>query len=102
MTSMVLGQYREQELMYKGHVTLGVSSEAFSEIKIQPSRATPPFADPVPAKHGNEKAVWIEPTLVCTVKFMHRTQNGGMRQPVFKGLRKDKSPLECVEQSENQ
>ena len=102
MTSIVLGQYREQELMYKGHVTLGVSSEAFSEIKIQPSRATPPFADPVPAKHGNEKAVWIEPTLVCTVKFMHRTQNGGMRQPVFKGLRKDKAPLECVEQSENQ
>lgn len=102
MTSIVLGQYREQELMYKGHVTLGVSSEAFSEIKIQPSRATPPFADPVPAKHGNEKAVWIEPTLICTVKFMHRTQNGGMRQPVFKGLRKDKAPLECVEQSENQ
>ena len=98
MTSIVLGQYREQKLMYKGHVTLGVSGEAFSEIKAQPSRAAPPFEETVPAGHGNEKAVWLAPTLVCTVKFMHRTESGGMRQPVFKGLRKDKAPLECAEQ----
>lgn len=29
MTSLVLGQYREGRLMYKGHVTLGVGGEAF-------------------------------------------------------------------------
>lgn len=98
LTSIVLGQYREQELVYKGHVTLGVSGE---EIRSQPTRQKPPFAQPIPAGHGNEKAVWLEPMLVCTVEFMHRTKSGGMRQPVFKGLRWDKSPLECVEPSEN-
>ena len=49
-----------------------------------------------PSGHGNENAVWIEPTLVCTVKFMHRTENGGMRQPIFKGLRMDKKVKECL------
>ena len=98
MTSIVLGQYRGQKLMYKGHVTLGVSGESFAEIKAQQPIPTPPFWETVPAGHGNEKAMWLEPTLVCTVKFMHRTKGGGMRQPVLKGLRKDKIPLECVEQ----
>lgn len=98
MTSIVLGQYRGHKLMYKGHVTLGVSGEAFAEIKAQQPKTTPPFWENVPAGHCNEKAMWLEPTLVCTVKFMHHTKYGGMRQPVFKGLRKDKIPLECVEQ----
>ncbi|MCI8526993.1 MAG: DNA ligase [Oscillospiraceae bacterium] len=101
LTSIVLGQYRGQELVYKGHVTLGVSGGAFAAIRAQPQIIKPPFNQPVPAGRGNEKAIWLEPVLVCTVEFMHRTPKGGMRQPVFKGLRWDKTPLECVERSEN-
>lgn len=101
LISIVLGQYRAQKLVYKGHVTLGVSGETFAAIRVQPQMIEPQFIQPAPAGHGNEKAVWLEPTLVCTVAFMHRTKNGGMRQPVCKGLRWDKSPLECVEPSEN-
>ena len=33
------------------------------------------------------------------LKFMTRTANGGMRQPVFKGLREDKRPEECIDTS---
>lgn len=102
LTSIVLGQYRERDLVYKGHVTLGVSGEVFAVIKAQPQRPRPPFTQPVPAGHGNENAVWLELELVCVVAFMHRTKNGGMRQPVFKGLRWDKLPLDCVEPAENQ
>ena len=100
LTSIVLGQYREKKLVYKGHVTRGVSGEAFSAISSQPIIGKPPFASSDLSSHGNEKAVWVEPSLVCTVEFMHRTKSGGMRQPVFKGLRWDKTPLECVEPSE--
>ena len=46
---------------------------------------------------GNGNAVWLRPELVCVVQFMERTAGGGMRQPVFKGLRQDKTPQECVE-----
>ncbi len=94
MISIVLGKYRDGLLTYQGHVTLGVGGVAFARIKAQPRAIRPPFD--VPEGHGNEDAVWIEPTLVCVVEFMHRTKNGGMRQPVFKGLREDKLPEECT------
>ncbi|WP_418427895.1 DNA ligase [Anaerotruncus massiliensis (ex Liu et al. 2021)] len=94
MTSIVLGQYDGAALVYKGHVTLGVSGEAFR--RIEGHRAVPAPPMDVPAGHGNDLAVWISPDLVCTVKFMERTANGGMRQPVFKGLRDDKKPSDCI------
>ena len=91
MISVVLGQYEHEQLIYKGHVTLGVGGENFQRIKEVPQIPSPLFAPP----HGNENAIWIEPQLVCVVKFMEYTANGGMRQPVFKGLRPDKLPKEC-------
>lgn len=93
MTSLVLGQYREGRLVYKGHVTLGVGGESFHKIRALPTTAAPPFAIPP----GNENAVWVKPTLVCTVQYMMKTETGGLRQPVFKGLRLDKAPQDCVE-----
>ena len=94
MSSIIIGQYEGHVLSYKGHVTLGVGGTPFSKIKSQPRILWPPFPGAVPS--GNENAVWVEPRLVCTVEFMHRTKNGGMRQPVFKGLRDDKAPEDCV------
>ena len=95
MTSIVLGQYRGNTLVYKGHVTLGVGGKAFEIIKEQKILDRPPLE--APAGHGNDTAYWIEPNLVCAVKYMEKTQNGGMRQPVFKGLREDKKAHDCTE-----
>lgn len=92
MTSLILGQYDNGKLTYQGHVTLGVGGESFRRIMRLPVKKQAPF--PVPA--GNEEAVWVEMSLVCVVKYMMRTEGGGMRQPVFKGLREDKLPRECV------
>jgi ATP-dependent DNA ligase len=41
-------------------------------------------------------ASWFAPQLVCTVKYMMRTTDGLMRQPVFKGLSMDKAPEDCI------
>lgn len=92
MTSIILGQYLDGELVYKGHVTLGVGGKPFARITEQPTIDAPPF----PAPAGNENAVWVRPELVCTVKYMEKTASGGIRQPVFKGLRDDKNPEECL------
>ena len=46
---------------------------------------------------GNENTIWVRPELVCTVKYMMKTESGSLRQPVFKGLREDKRPEECGE-----
>ena len=43
-----------------------------------------PFAE-IPK--GNEDAKWVLPELICMVEYMNRTENGGYRQPVFKGIR---------------
>lgn len=93
MTSIILGQYRGSRLVYKGHVTVGVGGEAFRTIRQLSCVKQPPMAVP----EGNENAIWVQPELVCTVKYMMKTESGSLRQPVFKGLRDDKSPEECKE-----
>lgn len=95
MVSLVLGRYHGNELIYEGHVTLGVSGSNFRRIREQERLEAPPFA--VPPGHGNEKAIWIRPELVGTVSYMERTAKGGMRQPVFKGLREDKQPRDTTD-----
>lgn len=95
MTSLVLGKYKDGEMVYKGHVTFGVGGRPFQQIAKLPRAIRAPFTD---TPRGSEDAIWVAPMLVCTVEYMHKTQNGGMRQPVFKGLRMDKTPEECVEQ----
>lgn len=92
VVSLILGQYKVNNLIYKGHVTLGVSREDFKIIS-RTKTAKPPLDAP----KGNENAVWIKPELVCTVKYMEKTSNGGLRQPVYKGLRDDKDPKDCVD-----
>ena len=87
MNSIILGQYSNSRL-----VTLGVGGEPFRRIKSL-DKTSCSFSE-IPK--GNENAVWVKPELVCTVKYMMKTESGSMRQPVFKGLREDKSPEECT------
>lgn len=92
MTSIVLGQYRGDLLVYKGRVSLGISGEVFQRILSVPHIENP-FSD----REDNGNTVWIQPRLVCTVKYMMKTESGSLRQPVFKGLRDDKRPRDCTE-----
>jgi bifunctional non-homologous end joining protein LigD len=39
---------------------------------------------------------WAKPTMVCQVKFTEWTRDNRLRQPVFLGLREDKSAIEVV------
>lgn len=93
--SFVLGQYRNQKLIYKGHVTMGASLHLFQKQK--PQKGACPFHE-LPS--GNENAVWLQPKLVCVVAYMEHTANGGLRQPICRGIRMDKKAKECVEKKE--
>jgi ATP-dependent DNA ligase len=92
MTSIILGQYRGNELLYKGHVTLGVPSNFAAEYHCRKSIGSPFRLTP----SGNEEAIWLEPKLVCIVQYMPN-EKGMLRQPVLKGFRDDKSPFDCKE-----
>ncbi|MDD3173232.1 MAG: DNA ligase [Herbinix sp.] len=88
VTSVILGQYNGTELIYKGHVTFGVK---YGDLKKLEQANNSPFLITPP---GNEGAVWLMPELVCVVQYMPN-EKGTLRQPVFKGFRDDKEPLEC-------
>jgi bifunctional non-homologous end joining protein LigD len=90
MISLVLGQYDDKELIYRGHVTLGVSLRILNEHNYHVINYSPFGFIP----KGNEEAIWIEPNLVCIVESMP-TEKEYFRQPVFKGIRDDKLPFEC-------
>lgn len=87
MYSLILAKYRQGMLVYRGHVTAGVTKE---DIEMLECTGRNPFSIlPV----GNEKAVWVEPLRVCVVEYMPNNQNS-LRQPVFKGFREDIFPDE--------
>ena len=88
ITSVVLGQYRGSELVYRGHVTFGVR---YGDLKKLTTMDQSPFSITPP---GNENAVWLRPELVCVVQYMPNDK-GALRQPVFKGFREDKAPYDC-------
>jgi bifunctional non-homologous end joining protein LigD len=39
---------------------------------------------------------WVNPVMVCQVKFTEWTRNDRLRQPVFLGIREDKNAIEGV------
>lgn len=85
--SLILAKYRNGLLVYKGHVTSGVTSEAVSALT---ATGQNPF-QLLPT--GNQDAVWVMPDHVCTVEYMPNTRQA-LRQPVFKGNRQDICPDE--------
>lgn len=91
MTSLILGQYNDNELIYRGHVTLGVSFRNLAQYGYREIDHSP--FDNIPS--GHDDAVWLAPELVCIVESMP-TKKESFRQPVFKGIRLDKTPTECI------
>ena len=87
--SLILAKYMKNFLIYKGHVTAGVTRDIIENMTITDRSPFPIF--PV----GHEKAVWVKPDYVCVVEYMPNTLNS-LRQPVFKGFRLDVLPEEVA------
>lgn len=88
--ALVLGMYQKGKLRYVGHTGTGYTEAILKDVytALQPLvRADSPFATKVPI---NAPVTWVEPALVCQVKFTEATDEGILRHPVFMGLRIDK------------
>lgn len=92
VTSLIIGQYRGDELVYKGHVTFGVRTDFATEYNCKILPSSPIKVVP----SNNEEAIWLEPKLVGVVQYMPNVKDI-LRQPVFKGIRDDVSPSQCKE-----
>lgn len=84
---LILGYYDDDgKLKCRGKVYLGISKEERKIITefAENNTVNKPWFD----KYKN--AVWLKPQLIGTAHFMQETESGGMRQPVWKGMREDK------------
>ena len=90
------GPASSPRLVYVSKVGTGFDQAGLKAIweQLRPlARATPPFeAGAIPTGRGHH---WVEPRLVCEVRFTDWTEDGGIRHPAFVGLRDDKPPEEC-------
>src|SRR5262249_10525235 len=91
-----LGLYENSELVYVSKVGTGFDDKTLALVveKLRPlARSTSPFARRSPTGRGQH---WVEPRLVCEVRFTEWTRDGGIRQPAFLGLLDAKRPEECT------
>ncbi len=79
---------------HAGSVGTGFDRKEMAEIRGLLDNGSPPRSTVAGAPRG--KVVWVEPELVCEVRFKEWTPGGHLRQPVFLRLRDDKTPEECL------
>ena len=95
--ALILGRYLNGTLTYSGHTGTGFNQKSLEAMyqRLKPL-ITPesPFAR-VPKT--NAPVTWVQPQLVCEIKFTEITKDGIFRHPVFVGLREDKEAAEITD-----
>ena len=67
------------------------SPEFFNRIRTERS----PFSERLDGGNG-DITTWLKPLIVCRIEYLTWTANGLLRHPVFRGIRTDKTPAECI------
>lgn len=75
--SLLIGEYKENKLHYRGKVSIGKKQELALDLK-KMKREKNSFCD------FSEEASFVKPTTTCFIEYLERTKNGHLRHPVFK------------------
>ncbi|WP_326975652.1 DNA ligase D [Caproicibacter sp. BJN0012] len=96
VSSLLLGVYEENELVYAGRAGTGLTAHDMEELgqKFETIRREDAPFKQAPEARSNEKITWLEPVLVAEIKFAEWTNENLLRQASYKGLRTDKNPGE--------
>jgi len=99
--ALVLGYYRDGELVYIGNCGTGFNTKSLKDIYTTMHKhesGYKPFEEEVTVAKEKE-VTWLRPLLVCEVYYSEWTTDGRLRHPVFKGLRQDKDAEEIEKES---
>lgn len=92
--SLLLAVKKKNKLVYIGNVGTGFTDKSLKDLHTKLKKIickTSPLD--VPIKETPD-ITWVDPALVCNIKFTEITDDGSVRHPVFQGLRIDKAPEE--------
>jgi len=93
--ALLLGLYKNGDLIHVGRTGGGFDDRALEEAykALQPlvTKKCPFKEVPVEVR----KSKWVEPKLVCEVRFNEWTSDKKLRAPIFQGFRDDIDPEEC-------
>ncbi len=107
--ALLVGFFEKKQFIFAGKVGTGFNDKLLKELytrftKIEITQC--PFSnlpETKTARYGQKitasemkKCHWLQPALVCQLKFAEWTQDGKLRQPVFLGLREDKAARDVV------
>jgi len=94
ISSLLLGVYEGEELIYIGRAGTGFSGADIKELeeKFKDLRREESPFKLAPKARSREKLFWLEPELVAEIKFAEWTKDKLLRQASYKGLRMDKNP----------
>jgi bifunctional non-homologous end joining protein LigD len=110
--ALLIGYYEGDKLMFASKVGTGFDQATLRALfqQFEPMRRDKcPFVN-LPTKRGGRfgqgvsasemrLCTWIEPKLVAQIRFTEWTSDGGLRHPVFLGLREDKPAREVVRET---
>jgi len=107
--ALLVGVYERKKLRFCGKVGTGFTAAMLQRLYRQMrvlGQKTCPFANLPEREQGRwaqnitprEMSLchWIEPKLVCQVRFTEWTEEGKLRHPAFIGMREDKSATEVT------
>jgi bifunctional non-homologous end joining protein LigD len=107
--ALLLGYYEEGELRFASKVGTGFDHELLQSLykKFQKLKSNQvPFSAVPTLRKGKsanglsraemQRCTWLRPELVCQIRFTEWTADGGLRHPVFLGLRDDKRASEVI------
>jgi bifunctional non-homologous end joining protein LigD len=101
--ALLIGYYEGAHLLFASKVGTGFNHDSLDSLYRRFQKLTTtvcPFVNlPTQGPNGLSRAemrrcTWLLPALVCQVRFTEWTSDGGLRHPVFLGLRDDKRPNE--------
>lgn len=91
ISSLALGLYDDDRLIYIGKVGTG-----FSESTIDMLKDTLEDIKYSPVEHKDKNIQWVKPEHVAEISYHEMTSSNALRAPSFIGVRKDKKPQECT------
>jgi bifunctional non-homologous end joining protein LigD len=92
--SLLLAVKNKGKLTSIGNVGTGFTDQSLKDLHSKLKkiiRKTSPLDAPI---KETPDITWVDPVLICNIKFTEITDEGSVRHPVFQGLRVDKAPAE--------